>query len=93
MKKLNRVDYKELEQAATNNNYELIDVIDGCLVDSVLYVKHSSKPDYNDIYIAGFKTYLNEWSSALTVYIARTTNDIDKLLKKWSQYQEQTAIA
>ena len=93
MKKIERVSYSDLETAAAKNGYVLEDVITGCLVDSVLYVKHSSKPDYNDIYIAGFETYLNEWSSCLTVYIARTENDIQKLLIMWNNRKETEAAS
>ena len=88
MKKIERVSYSDLETAAVKNGYVLEDVINGCLVDSLLYVKCSKKPGYNDIYIAAFETYLNSWSSCLTVYIARTENDIQKLLALWDKRKE-----
>ena len=85
MKTLNRVGYRELEDAAIAAGYELIDVIDGCLVDSVLYCKPGDDEHY-PMYIAGYETYLNTWSSALTVKIARTPRDVEKLLKQWDEY-------
>ena len=93
MKKIECVSYSGLEAAATKNGYVLDDVINGCLVDSLLYVKYSEKPGYNDIYIAAFETYLNSWSSCLTVYIARTENDIQKLLALWDKHKETEATA
>ena len=87
MKTVYRVGYKDLENAARENGYQLIDTIEGCLVDSVLYEK-PGKPGYQSILIAGFETYLNSWSSCLTVYIARTERDRARLWDKWSKAQE-----
>ena len=63
MKTLYKVSYTELDAAAINAGYELIEVIDGCLVDSVLYCKEA--PGVYPIYIAGFETYLNANSRVL----------------------------
>ena len=87
MKKLEHVSYNELDAAAVKNGYELMDSIAGCLVDSVLYVKPETETRQS-IIIAGFETYLNSWSSCLTVYIARTEKDREKLLKQWDKYRD-----
>lgn len=87
MKKLERVSYNELDAAAVKNGYELMESITGCLVDSVLYIKPETETKQS-IIIAGFETYLNSWSSCLTVYIARTEKDREKLLKQWYEYRD-----
>lgn len=87
MKKLEYVSYNELDAAAVKNGYEIMESITGCLVDSVLYVKPETETRQS-IIIAGFETYLNSWSSCLTVYIARTEKDREKLLKQWYKYRD-----
>lgn len=89
MKKLSNVNYLDLEAAAINNGYELIDSIDESLCDSVLYEKPETETKQS-ILIAGFETYLNCWSSCLTVYIARTENDRKKLMRLWNERQQET---
>jgi len=88
MKKLNNVSYKDLDAAAIKNGYVIDDVIDGCLIDSVLYIKPETETR-QAVIIAGFETYLNSWSSCLTVYIARTEKDRAKLLKQWDNYRDK----
>ena len=39
MKTLYKIGWNELINAAVNNGYELIDSVDGCSIDSVLYIK------------------------------------------------------
>lgn len=85
MKTLYRVSYSELDKAATNSGYTLEDIVTGCLIDSVLYCKPGDDEHY-PMYIAGYETYLNSWSSALTVKIARTPRDVEKLLNQWYEY-------
>ena len=87
MKKLEHVSYIELDAAAVKNGYMIEDIIAGCLVDSVLYIKPETETKQS-IIIAGFETYLNSWSSCLTVYIARTEKDREKLLKQWYEYRD-----
>ena len=86
MKTLYKIGWNELINAAVNNGYELIDSVVGCLIDSVLYIKPETETT-QAILLAGFDTYLNEWSSCLTVYIARTEKDRDKLYKKWESFK------
>ena len=85
MKTIKNVSYSELDAAALNNGYVIEDVVTGCLIDSVLYCKPGDNEHY-PMYIAGFETYLNANSSALTVKIARTPGDVEKLLKQWYEY-------
>lgn len=87
MKKLEYVSYNELDAAAVKNGYELMESINGCLVDSVLYIKPETETR-QPIIITGFETYLNCSSSCLTVYIARTEKDREKLLKRWYEYRD-----
>lgn len=82
MKTIYHVSYTELETAANNAGYELVETITGCLIDSVLYVLPATDKTL-PVYIAAFETYLNCWSSALTVKIARTPGDVEKLLRQW----------
>ena len=88
MKKIDHVSYKDLDAAAIKNGYVIDDVIDGCLIDSVLYIKPETETR-QAVIIAGFETYLNEWNSCLTVYIARTEKDREKLLKQWDNYRDK----
>ena len=87
MRKIERVSYLDLEAAAINNGYCLIDSIDECLCDSVLYEKPETETK-QAILMAGFETYLNCWSSCLTVYIARTEKDREKLMTIWEKRKE-----
>lgn len=88
MKIIKNVNYLDLEAAAINNGYILIDSIDECLNDSYLYEKPEMETQ-QAILIAGFETYLNCWSSCLTIYIARTEKDRAKLLKQWENRRDE----
>lgn len=92
MKRIENVSYSELDNAAAANGYVLIDIVEGCLIDSVLYEKSETETKQS-ILIAGIETYLNSNSSCLTVYIARTENDKNKLIEKWNDLKDIEEIA
>ena len=94
MRKMQNVSYSDPDRAAAAKGFKLDDTVPGSLVDNVLYVLPGTENTY-PAYMAGYETYENMWSSVLTVYIARTPRDIERLLARWNSisiaYQREQA--
>ena len=87
MRKYQRVSNSELQELLNKmQDYECCECTEGCLLDSAIYAATNKRGC--EMTIAAFETYLNEWSSAYTVYIAVTEGDVKKLWNKWYEFVE-----
>lgn len=87
MRKYQRVSNSELQELLNKmQDYECSECTEGCMLDSAIYTATNKRGC--EMTIAAFETYLNEWSSAYTVYIAVTEGDVRKLWKKWDEFVE-----
>lgn len=69
--------YGSIEEIEKEYNGEVIDCIEGCLIDSVLI-------DTKDGYIALIETFQNEWTSVYTMY----SRDNDEVYDVWENYRD-----
>lgn len=79
MKNLGLYSLKEVEQLQENN--EIIEVVEGCLLDSILLYL----PEYNQ-YIACLEHVLNTWSSCLQVYVGGE----EEIHSMWNEFKTKT---
>ena len=69
--------YGSIEEVEEEYKGEVIDCVEGCLLDSVLIDSASG-------YIALIETYQNEWTSAYMMY----SGDNDEVYSVWEDYRD-----
>lgn len=78
MENLGLYSFKEVKQLQENN--EIIEVIEGCLLDSILLYS----TEYNQ-YVACLEHALNTWSSCLQVYVGSE----EEVYSMWNKFKTE----
>ena len=81
MENLGSYNLKAVEVLQIEN--ETIDIIEGCLLDSILLYS----PQHNK-YVACLEHPLNTWCSCFQVYVG----DEEEIYNMWNQYKEERII-
>lgn len=75
------VSLSELDEVVERYNLECVGIVEGCLLDTGLYVSEA-------LTVLAAETYVNEWTALYTVYIAATKNDSGKLFNRFYELEK-----
>lgn len=80
---LNKLNQKSLDKRLEDIHAEIIECVEGCLLDNGLY--------HTDIgIVAVYETYVNEWTSLYKLVLPNSADDSEKIRKDfYEDFKEQ----